>query len=57
MNAQEVISHARALESRLDRYAQVGGEGDTGQGAKAQVCEFLRTFAGPKIALDVVGRA
>jgi hypothetical protein len=50
MNAQDLIAQAEALRRRIKAYARDGAEGDPGEAAKAQVCEFLRLYAGPKSA-------
>ena len=46
MNTQDLIQQAKALRKRIQAYAS----GRTGEAAKAQVCEFLRDYAGPKSA-------
>ncbi len=50
MDTQEIIRQARALQERIKGYSRKGVEGAIGEAAKAQVCEFLRTYAGPKSA-------
>jgi hypothetical protein len=47
MTAEELIKHAEALRSRIQRYG-VEGTDIPAIGAKAQVCEFLGSYAGPK---------
>ena len=42
MDTQEIIRQAQAMRTRIGQSAAVG--------AKAQVCEFLRIYAGPKSA-------
>lgn len=49
MESEELIRQAKELRGRIQRYTQTS-EGDHGNAAKAQVCEFLRAFAGPKSA-------
>jgi hypothetical protein len=51
MNVQEIINQARSLQKRLPGYA--ARDSDSSRrvvGARAQVCEFLRNYAGPKSA-------
>lgn len=49
MNTDEVMEHAKALKNRIQSYQQKERFGaPLSGGAKAQVCEFLRTYAGPK---------
>ena len=43
MDTQELIQQAEAMRTRIC-------QDDNGEGAKAQVCEFLRIYAGPKSA-------
>ncbi len=44
MDTQELLDQARKLRVRLNEY---GSEG-AGEGARAQVSEFMRNYAGPK---------
>ncbi len=48
MNTEQIIDQTKRLHSRIQAYANDSGQGDAGQAAKAQVCEFLRQYAGPK---------
>ncbi len=50
MNVQEVVQQARGIQKRIRAYAIEDLEGSHGEAAKAQVCEFLRTYAGAKSA-------
>ena len=50
MNAEEVRRQAQELRKRIAGYARDDVDGNIGEAAKAQVCEFLRTYAGPKSA-------
>lgn len=50
MDTTELVAQAKALQTRLGQYAHDRFDGDLGEGAKAQVCEFLRLYAGPKSA-------
>jgi hypothetical protein len=50
MDVTELIKEARSLQDRIKRYGRETDEGDLGEAAQAQVCEFLRTYAGPKSA-------
>ena len=43
MDTQEITRQAEAMRTRIC-------QDDNGRGAKAQVCEFLRIYAGPKSA-------
>ena len=43
MDTQEITRQAEAMRTRIR-------QDDNGEGAKAQVCEFLRIYAGPKSA-------
>ena len=45
MDTKEIIRQAQALRERLKQF-----DLRTANGAKAQACEFLRTYAGPKSA-------
>lgn len=48
MDTEKLIVQARQLQDRLKSYAKTESDGSYGEAAKAQVCEFLRTYAGPK---------
>lgn len=48
MNAQELIAQACSLRDRIQSYADDDSEVSRATGAKAQACEFLRMYAGPK---------
>jgi hypothetical protein len=50
MDTQEIIRQARALQQRIRPYANDNTSGSPGNAAQAQVCEFLRAYAGPKSA-------
>ena len=50
MDTQELIRQAEAMRTRIRQYAKRDKNGDHGEAAKAQVCEFLRIYAGPKSA-------
>lgn len=50
MEADELIRQAKRLRERIRRYAMHDTDGNYGEAAKAQVCEFLRAYAGPKSA-------
>jgi len=50
MDASEMIQQAEALRARIRAYARKDTDEDYGEAAKAQVCEFLRVYAGPKSA-------
>ena len=50
MSTDEVVVQARALQERIKGYATGDEDGNIGEAAKAQVCEFLRAYAGPKSA-------
>ena len=50
MDTSELIKQARALQERIKRYGREIEDSDLGPAAQAQVCEFLRTYAGPKSA-------
>lgn len=51
MDTQELIQQAKALQKRIQAYVSPPGSNrSTGNAAKAQVCEFLQTYAGPKSA-------
>ena len=49
MDTQEITQQVDALQTRIRQYARQDG-GDYGEAARAQVCEFLRIYAGPKSA-------
>ncbi len=44
MDTQELLDQARKLRVRLNEYSNQGA----GEGARAQVSEFMRNYAGPK---------
>jgi hypothetical protein len=48
MNTDELIAQACALRDRIQPYGDDNPNVSRATGAKAQVCEFLRTYAGPK---------
>lgn len=48
MQTQDIIKQARDLQQRIRTYARDDNSGAYGEAAKAQVCEFLRVYAGPK---------
>ena len=48
MQTQDIIKQARDLQQRIRGYANDDNSGSYGEAAKAQVCEFLRIYAGPK---------
>ena len=50
MDTQEIIRQAQRLQQRIQPYGNDQLAGEPGDGAKAQVCEFLRAYAGPKSA-------
>lgn len=54
MDTDGLVEQARGLRERIKGYAMRDTGGSTsgayGEAAKAQVCEFLRTYAGPKSA-------
>ena len=50
MDTQEITRQVNALRTRIRQYARADTNGDYGEAAKAQVCEFLRVYAGPKSA-------
>jgi len=50
MNTEQLIQQAKALRKRIQSYAIDDPAGDPGDAAQAQVCEFLRNYAGPKSA-------
>ena len=49
MDTQELIEHAQAMRQRIQAYGRDSQNGPSRAcGAKAQVCDFLRAYAGPK---------
>ena len=50
MNTQELLQQAEALRKRIQPYARDKDTGSFGDAAKAQVCEFLRQYAGSRSA-------
>ena len=49
MDTEEVVRQAERLRTRIREYARRGSnDGDYGVAAQAQVCEFLRHYAGQK---------
>src|SRR5690349_3331040 len=51
MNSQELVKQAASLQKRIKAYGKGPAfDGDPEEGAKAQVCEFLKLYAGPKSA-------
>lgn len=49
MDTQALIKHAKALRQRIQAYGLALGDAPPrAAGAKAQVCDFLRAYAGPK---------
>jgi hypothetical protein len=51
MDTVQLIEHAKALRKRIQAYGRDGvGEGSPADAAQAQVCEFLRQYAGSKSA-------
>ena len=50
MDTEEVIRQAESLRARLRPYERPDHDGNYGQAAQAQVCEFLRNYANPKSA-------
>jgi hypothetical protein len=49
MDTQELIKHAQALRQRIQAYGRDSEHGPPrAGGAKAQVCDFLRAYTGPK---------
>ena len=50
MDTEEVIRQAESLRARVRPYARRDYDGNYGQAAQAQVCEFLRNYANPKSA-------
>ena len=49
MDTEDIIQEAQSLEARIRRFPERGLSG-SGTAAQAQVCEFLRNYAGPKSA-------
>jgi len=49
MNTEEIIVKAQELRKRIQSYGNAS-QGSPGEAAKAQVCEFLRAYAGPRSA-------
>ena len=50
MDTEKIIREAKSLQARIYEYAERKWAGDHGRAAQAQVCEFLRNYAGPKSA-------
>ena len=50
MDTEEIIREAASLQARIHGYRQHKQAGNYAQAAQAQVCEFLRNYAGPKSA-------
>ena len=50
MDTEEIIRKAESLEARIRKHEQRDPGGDYEEAAQAQVCEFLRNYAGPKSA-------
>ena len=50
MDTEEIIREAQRLEARIREYPQRYPHGAYGEAAQAQVCEFLRNYAGLKSA-------
>jgi hypothetical protein len=50
MDTHQIVEHARQLKQRIQQYARRQEEGDPGEAARAQVCEFLAHYAGPQSA-------
>lgn len=51
MDSTELIEHAKALRKRIQAYGRdLDGGGSPADAAQAQVCEFLRQYAGAKSA-------
>lgn len=50
METEKLIAHAKALRERIQTYAAGDQSGNQSFAARAQVCEFLRIYAGPKSA-------
>lgn len=52
METEDIAHRALELRERIQAYASIGGQldGACASAGKAQVCEFLRVYAGPKSA-------
>ncbi len=50
MHTEEIVRQAKSLQARIRRYAQRESGGVDVEAAQAQICEFLRNYAGPKSA-------
>ena len=50
MDNAELIKQSKDLQERIKRYGGDSEEGNLADAAKAQACEFLRTYSGPKSA-------
>ena len=50
MDTEELIRQAEGIRERIRGYTQDDTRGNHVVAAKAQVCEFLRAYAGPKSA-------
>ena len=50
MDTEDIIRQAESLEARIRTYGQCEPGGYRTEAAQAQVCEFLRNYAGPKSA-------
>ena len=50
MDTQDITRQTEALRTRIRQYDRRDSDGDHGRAARAQVCEFLRIYAGPKSA-------
>ncbi|MDD4025942.1 MAG: hypothetical protein PHN85_08490 [Kiritimatiellae bacterium] len=50
MTTDELIEQAKGLRQRIEPYGNDNIEPSRAPGAKAQVCQFLATYAGPKIS-------
>jgi hypothetical protein len=48
VETKQLVEHARALKARIQPYGVAERGLSRSEGAKAQVCEFLRLYAGPK---------
>jgi hypothetical protein len=68
MDTKGIIRQAEGLRTRIRAYAREDHDGSHGEAAKAQVCEFLRAYAGPKsfsperraqldVVSDILGQA
>jgi len=47
VDSTQLVDHAKALKTRVQAYSD-GGFRIRGEAAQAQVCQFLRDYAGPK---------